>query len=328
MQNTLTRIRRIFITSAPVKATIRRSKKIILPGFRGIPLFDVVNFFFAELKKEGLSERAAAISFNFVLAIPPALIFLFTLIPYLPISNQFINELFSLIRDVVPGEKDNQAIIHFLEDFMKNPRHGLLSFGFLLALFYSSNAMRGIMRSFDKNYIGFKKRTGFQVRREALALTVIVFTLLIICIVLLVAQGAFLKWIGIESSLLRSIIINFRWVLIVLLFLAINSFIYRHAPAIHKKWLLLNPGSILATFLMILTTMLFSWYVNNFSNYNTVYGSIGTILILILLIYINSLVLLIGFELNVSISSLKRIADERKEAQRASNIPHPIVSQP
>ena len=319
MERVLTRIRRRFITLALIKFMIRRSKKIILPGFNGIPLFDVVKFFFDELKKEGLSERASSIAFNLVMAIPPAIIFLFTLVPYMPISNQFINQLFGLIRDVIPGEKNNQVIIGFLEDFIKIPRHGLLSLGFLLALFYSSNAMRGIMRSFDKSYIGFKKRTGFQERKVALRLTLIVFVLLIICITLLVAQGTVLTWI-IQSKLIRSVIINTRWVLVILLFLSINSYIYRHAPAVHKKWKLLNPGSILSTFLMIITTLVFSYYVTNFSNYNTLYGSIGTVIILMLLIYSNALVLLIGFELNVSISSLKRIADERNELEKATEL--------
>ena len=95
------------------------------------------------------------------------------------------------------------------------------------------------------------------------------------------------------------------------LFFISIAHIYRHAPAVQKKWKLISPGSILATFLMILCTMGFSWYVNNFGNYNELYGSIGTVLILMLLIYFNSLVLLIGFELNVSLSSLKKIADER-----------------
>jgi membrane protein len=314
----LLRARRLFITFAPVKSMIRKSKKIILPGFRGIPLFDVVNFFFAELKKEGLNERASSIAFNLLMAIPSALIFLLTLIPYMPISNQFTDQLFGLIRDIMPGEKNNHAIILFLVDLMENPRHGLLSLGFLLALFYSSNAMLGIMRSFDKSYIGFKKRSSMQERKTALKLILIVFILLIIGIGLLIAQGTVLKWI-IKSSLLRAIITNFRWILIVLLFLSINSFIYKFAPAVHKKWKLLNPGSILATFLMIVTTLIFSYYVTNFNSYNTLYGSIGTILILMLLIYFNALVLLIGFELNVSISSLKRIADDRKEAEETKN---------
>ena len=130
-------------------------------------------------------------------------------------------------------------------------------------------------------------------------------------VLLLIAREAVLTWLGIESQLLIDIITNARWVIIIFLFFISIAHIYRHAPAVQKKWKLISPGSILATFLMILCTMGFSWYVNNFGNYNELYGSIGTVLILMLLIYFNSLVLLIGFELNVSLSSLKKIADER-----------------
>jgi membrane protein len=126
-----------------------------------------------------------------------------------------------------------------------------------------------------------------------------------------VAQGVVLKWLGIRNHTVRNFILSVRWVVIILLFFTSISYIYRHAPAVHKKWRLINPGSILACVLMILFTMGFSYWVNHFGNYNKLYGSIGTILILMLLIYFNSLVLLIGFELNVSISSLKKIADER-----------------
>lgn len=140
----------------------------------------------------------------------------------------------------------------------------------------------------------------------------ILFIIIVVCILLILSRETVLKWVGIHNRLLIDIINNFRWVFIVLLFFASISYIYRHAPAVHKKWHFINPGSIVATFLMILFTGGFSWWVNNFGNYNELYGSIGTILILMLLIYFNSLVLLIGFELNVSIASLKKIADERK----------------
>jgi membrane protein len=102
-------------------------------------------------------------------------------------------------------------------------------------------------------------------------------------------------------------------VVIVLLFFYIISTIFRYAPAVHKKWKLITPGSLLATFLMVLFTMFFSWWIDNYANYNQLYGPISTILVLMLLIYFNSLVLLIGFELNVSISSLRKIADEREK---------------
>lgn len=297
----------------PVRFIINKSKTTSLPGFRDIPLFDVVKFFFGQVRTVGMTERASSIAFNFIMAIPSAMIFLFTLLPFLPIPKQIELELYGLIRDVVPGEKDNAVLIGFLQDFINNPRSGLLSLGFILSLFFSSNAIMGIMRSFDKNYLGFRKRTDFQKRVTAVKITLMLFLIVFACILLLIGRGAVLKWLGIESQIVREIILNARWAVIILLFLACISYIYRHAPAVDKKWRLINPGSVLATFLMMVLTLLFSWWVGRFGNYNQLYGSIGTVLILMLLIFINSLVLLIGFELNVSISSLKKIADERKD---------------
>jgi membrane protein len=301
------------IALPPIRFLVEKSKSASFPGFRGIPIYDVVKFFFGQVKTVGMTERASAIAYNFFMTIPPAIIFLFTLIPFLPTSKQFEEGLYSLIRDVVPGEKDNANLIHFLHDFINRPRSGLLSLGFVLSIFFSSNAVMGIMRSFDKNYLGFRKRKNHQKRLDAIKITFILFIVFFACVTLLALQGQVLKLVGITNPTIRLLIVNFRWVVIVFLFFASISYIYRHAPAVHKKWRLINPGSILATFLMILFTLIFSYWVSRFSNYNEVYGSIGTVLIMMLLIFFNSLVLLIGFELNVSISSLKKIADERKE---------------
>lgn len=309
----LTHLKRKFLVSAPVSFLIRKSKKILLPGFQGIPLFDVIRFFFLQAQKTGFTERASAIAFNFTMTIPPAVIFLFTLIPYLPISQAFINQMFSLIKDVMPGERNNGSLIKFLSDILNKPRTGLLSTGFLLAMFFSSNAVMGIMRSFDRNYIGFTKRKDFHERLVAIRLTFILFILFFLSMLALIMQASVLRWLGITNTTLISVIHNLRWVVTVLMFFFAISFIYRYAPAMHKRWRLVNPGSILATFLMIIFTAAFSWWVSNFSNYNELYGSISTVLILMLLIYFNSLVLLIGFELNVSINSLKHEVDERNK---------------
>lgn len=313
MRALLTKIKRTLLTSLPVSFAIRQSKQIFLPGFQGLPLYDVVLFFFRQARRVGFTERASSIAFNFTMAVPPAIIFLFTLIPLLPISNEFVKELFGLIQEVIPGQQHNSPLINFLKDFFNNPRNGLLSLGFILAMYFSSNAMMGIMRSFNKDYPGFTRRSHLQNRKIALSMTLIFFVYIFTSILVLIMQGEVLKWIGIKDINLRWIIRYARWVIIILLFFFTISYIYRHAPARHKKWPLVNPGSILATALMILFTMSFSYWVNNFANYKTLYGPISTVLILMLLIYFNSLVLLIGFELNVSISSLKRIADERKE---------------
>ena len=309
----LTRIKRKILVSPPVSFLIRKSKKIFIPGFQGIPLFDVIRFLFLQAKKTGFTERSSAIAFNFIMTIPPVAIFLFTLVAYLPISKDFTNQLFLFIKDIIPGDKNNAGLIKFLKDILHRQRSGLLSTGFLLAMYFSSNAVMGIMRSFDRQYIGFVKRKGFHQRWAALRLTFILFILFFLCISLLIMQGQVLKWLGVKHPFWLTVIDNIRWVLILLLFFFSISFIYRWAPAVHKKWKFMSPGAIVATFLMIVFTIGFSYYVSNFSHYNELYGSISAILILMLLIYFNSLVLLIGFELNVSINSLKHEVDERKK---------------
>lgn len=288
------------------KNLISTSKKTVLPGFHGFSLYEVTRAFGEQLRRSSLTERASGISYNIVMAIPPTLIFIFTLIPYLPISQAFMNQLFGLIRDVVPGEKNNSVIIDFLKDFVNRPRNELLSFGLLLAIVFSSSAMMGVLRSFDKNYHGFSRRKMIHKRRVAIQLTLIVFSLVFVCIFLLVAQSEVLEWLGIESAFWRKLIEDFRWALLVLLIFFIVSFIYRHGPALKDKWPFFTPGSVFATTLMVLATLLVTYWVNHFSNYNKLYGSISAIFILMSLIYANSLALLMGFELNVTITNLKR----------------------
>src|SRR6185503_7921707 len=214
----LTQIRRKFITSFPVKFVIRKSKNIFLPGFSGIPLFDVVRFFFIQAQKSSFTERASSIAFNLLLAIPPACIFIFTLLPYLPIKNE-LEQLYELIRDMIPGKQNHEPIISFLKAFASNERSGLLSFGFILALYFSSNAMIGIMHSFNKlNYIGFSQRHVIHDRWVAIKLTLYMFVFILLSIVALVTRGAVLTWLGIEDATIRTIILNVRWIVINLLF--------------------------------------------------------------------------------------------------------------
>lgn len=295
----------------PGRHIIRRSQKTYLPGFNGFSVYEVWNPFFEQLRRTSLVERASGISFNIVMAIPPTLIFIFTLLPWLPNSKQVQMQLFWLIRDIVPGERNDTVIINFLKDFVNKPRGGLFSFGLLLTIFFSSNAMMGVLRAFDKNYPGFRRRKAIHKRKVALQLTLTTFVLIFVCILLLVTQSAVLKWMGIQRATIRSIIEDVRWLLIIVLNFYIVSFIYRHGPALRQRWRLLTPGAVFATTLMILATWLVAYWANHFSNYNKVYGSIGAIFILMSLIYANSLALLMGFELNVTLTNLGRERAER-----------------
>jgi len=313
------RLEKKILEFRPVAHLIAKSKHLILPGLSGLPLYDVVQFLLRQLNKVGLNERAAAISFNFLMAIPAACIFLFTLVPYLPVSRQFSAELLILARDLTPDHNTYLVVRDFIVDFMDTPRGGLLSFGFLLAIFYASNAMMGIMRTFDRSLIPVKKRNFITSRWIAIKLTSLFMLLVIATIILQITQGAILReilqYFNSDTVIVRLIVKSLRWLLIAALFFFSIAFIYRYGPSVHKRWKLNSAGTVVATVLIILTTYLFSFWVNNFNNFNKVYGSIGTILILMLLIYINSLILLIGFELNVSITFLKHQSEERAKKE-------------
>ena len=316
----MTRLGRILITKTPLGFLLSSSKHWHLPGFEGVPLYDVMRFFYRQLKTASLTERASAIAYNFIMAIPPSFLFLFTLIPQLPFfkKGEIQKQITLLIRDIIPAEGYNKTIITFINNtFFKTPVFSLLSFGLLLALFFASNAMMGLMRSFNKNYIGFERRKGLHNRWIAIRLTVLIFGLVLGCLILLITQGAVLKWFGMRNHAWREVIFYVRWVFIIALVFYSIAFIYKYAPAVQKRWRLVSPGSILATFLCILASFGFSAFVNNFGRYNALYGSIGTIIVLMALIYINSLVLLIGFELNVSIKSLRSIAMHREAKEKA-----------
>ncbi|MEP6676476.1 MAG: YihY/virulence factor BrkB family protein [Ferruginibacter sp.] len=318
----MTKLERLIFTFPPVTFLMKKSKHWHLPGFEGVPLYDVVKFFYRQVRKVGLTERASAISYNFIMAMPPTFLFLFTLLPKLPFLDKknLLRQLHSLVNDIIPAQGYNKNILAFIDSFFKETKIGLISFGFILALFFASNAMIGIMRSFNKDHYGFEKRVGLKRRWTAIKLTSILLGLVLACLLLLITQGIVLKWMGVRNHDWRQVIFYLRWVFIVALIFYSFAFIYKYAPAAQKRWQLLSPGSILAATLSILASLGFSAFVNNYGKYDALYGAIGTIIFLMTLIYINSLVLLIGFELNVSIKSLRSVALKR-EAEEKINSP-------
>ncbi|MBC7902945.1 MAG: YihY/virulence factor BrkB family protein [Gemmatimonadaceae bacterium] len=298
-----------------VRFIAAKSKTIHPPGFQGISLYEVSKFFWDQIQKTALSERAAAISFNFIMAIPPSCLFLFTLIPHLPFVPiaTIRDQLHHLITDIIPAKEYNSNLIQFVDSFLTNQKTGLLSFGFILLLFFASNGMMGLLRSFNKDYLGFQRRTNLASRWTAIKLTFMVMGLLFACLALLITHGALLKWLGIKNQFLLQIIMIGRWVFIIGLIFSIIGFIYKYAPAVDKRWKFASPGTILATLLSIVASVGFTVFISYFGRYNALYGSIGTIIVLMILIFLNAWSLLIGYELNVSILSLRIMAEERQK---------------
>ena len=171
------------------------------PGFQGISLHDVLTYFFKDFSIPHLTERASAISYNFIMSVPPTCLFLFTLIPNLPfVSKRALkHQLHGLITDIIPAQTNNQGLIQFVDGFIDGSKIGLISFTFILSLFFASNAVMGLMRSFNKDYIGFQKIKGLKKRWRALKLTVLLFGLLLICFILLLIQSNLLNLLGIKN---------------------------------------------------------------------------------------------------------------------------------
>jgi membrane protein len=315
----LIKIQRILLTKTPIAFLIKKSKVWQPPGFESLPLYDVVKFFWLQVKTHGLSERAAAISYNFVMAIPPSLLFLLTLVPNLPFFSKKVLklELHSVIYDIIPSKVYNKEVIKFVDSFIDDSRIGLLSFGLLLSLFFASSAIMGLMKAFNrKSYHGFETRKGIMERWIAVRVTIAIFGLLLGYLILLIMQGALLKMI-VANEIVRDVISYTRWALIIGLLYLIIAFIYKQVPAVKVKWKLRSPGAVLATTLSIIASFGFSMFVNNFGKYNALYGSIGTIMVIMALIFINALAILIGFELNVSIKTLKAQAHLRQQEEAA-----------
>jgi len=287
---------------------INLSKKLVLPGFDGLPLYNVTGFFIKGLYEGYITSRASAISFSFFLAIFPSLIFLFTIIPFIPIEN-FQDSLLSIIHDFMP-KSAYETVKETVEDIVTRPRGDLLSLGFILSLYFSTNGINSLMEAFNNTYHTIETRSVFRQRLISTLLVFILSVLLIISIGLMTVGPVILS-VFIPEKILESAFYSFFiWLLtwlvtIATLFFAI-SFIYYLAPAKRRDFRFISAGSSLATLLVIITTLGFNFYVDNFGSYNILYGSIGTLMIVLLWIYFNSLSLLIGFELNASIYNAKK----------------------
>jgi membrane protein len=319
----MTKITRILLRIPFVSSLLKISRNLVLPGFQGMPLYDVMAFFVDQVKKIGFSERSAAISFNILVALPAGLIFLCTLVPYLPAAIQFEERLLEAIHDVLRNEQTYDLVAGVISDFFNTPRKGLLSFSFLAGVFFSSNAMMGIMHTFDRSYFEERSSRFMAKRWTAVKLTSLLILLVISSVLLLATEGPIktfiLQKLGWDNIVIRSVIAWSRWLVIFILIYMTIASIYRWAPAVKVRWSLISPGTILATLLVILTTWLFSVWVNNFASYNQVYGSIGTVLIIMNLVYFNALILLVGFEINVSITAIKAQSKKRQMQENNGN---------
>jgi len=283
------------------------TKKIRPIGLSGLSIYDISSFFYRGLIEGAITTRASSLAFNFFLAFFPAIIVLFTLIPYIPVDG-FQETLMDILMNILPPST-NEITLETLDDIINNQRGGLLSLGFVLAIYFSTNGINSLIEAFNASYHISKTESILKQRFLSLIIT---FTLTIILIftIALIIFGQFIINYLIEYEFINSnekILFNLaKWfILISMLFLGIST-IFNLGPSLKNKWRTFSPGAIFSTVFIIVTSLGFTYYIDNFGQYNKIYGSIGTLIIILLWIYFNAIILLTGFEINASIINAKK----------------------
>lgn len=279
--------------------------KIKIPGLKGMSLFDLLEMYIIGLVKGAVTSRAGSIAFSFFMAMFPFVLFILTLIPYIPIEN-FQEDLLFLIEQALPP-KTADSVDYVIKDIANNSYGGLLSSVFLLSIFLMTNGINALFSGFEDSYHKIKGRSIVMQYITALYTSIIMALLLLLTVSVIIYYEigiGKLKESGYVTDDIQWITIGKNVILFLTLIVGI-SILYFFGTKEGKRINFFSPGSIFTTFLIILNFILFGIYVSKFAQYNELYGIIGTVLILMLFIWLNSIILLLGFELNVCIIGLR-----------------------
>ncbi len=274
-----------------------------------ISFYQLLTILRSKLLRFDIDVRAAAVAYNFTLAIFPTIIFLFSVIPYIPVQNLDI-QILNMLSEVMPVGIFEEAKLTITE-IVSKPRGSILSFGFFFALYASTSGMMALMTAFNMTNETAEKRGFIKSRLTAIMLNFMLTIVLLISIIVLIVGRFAVDFLFDEGFLNRDFnyyIFQFISYLVVFsVFFVTISVIYYIAPAIPKRWKFFNSGSITASILTILITNLFSYYLSNFASYNRLYGAIGTLIALMVWFYLIALILILGFDINASIAESKDI---------------------
>ena len=282
-----------------------RALKKIHFGSQSKNLYDVLRIFIQQLKKDNINERAGSMAFSYTIALFPLLLFLLNLVPYLQDFFPMVTtaNILSFVQGIIPADV-YVTIESTLLDIVSKPRQSLLSLGFFFALFASTQGVVSMMNSFNSVYKTKENRSWLSARAIAISIVLaLVVTILVASSVMII--GGF--WIAkLEDTQLFSsdfvifLFNSLKFLILLAVFYVTSAFIFRFAPAIHDKWHFFSTGAKLAGLLITISFYGFIFYLENFASYNKLYGSIGTIIALMLWLYLTSVIVLVCFEVNVS----------------------------
>jgi len=286
-------------------------KKIKFKKYDNLSLYKLIKIFSYNLQEDEIMDRANGVAYNFILATFPAIIFLFTLLPYISVYFPEItaDTIMNFIKELVPASMYD-TIASTVLDIISNQRGGLLTFGFLFAVYLSTNGMMALMRAFNACYRTVEKRHWLRTRLTSLGLTLMLAVVLFSAIILLIVGQFALDYVTSNLSEFShlnmdgftiSMLFVLRFVVIFIVFFIAISFIYYFGPAVHYNWSFFSIGSLLATLAIIGLSYGFSFYITNFGSYNKVYGSIGALIALMAWIQLVTMILLYGYEVNASL---------------------------
>lgn len=268
-----------------------------------VSLFDVIEILWRKIITFDIDQRAAAVSYNLILAVFPGILFLFTLIPYFPIDQVDVYVL-TFLETILPSET-YQAVADTIDEIVSKRRSGVLSFGFLFTMYAATNGTLALMNAFNMTLAIEEKRSFFHARWVALLLTFILIAVLVLAVLVIIIGQLVIQFLVNHDYVSENTsFLGIRLILyfsIFLIFFFGISVIYYFAPNIPNRIRFFNIGAFLSSLLCILATYGFSYYISNFNSYNKLYGSIGTFIGLMIWIYLVALILILGFEINFSV---------------------------
>ena len=291
-------------------------KRIKFKNYENASLYFVIKIFIEKITKDEILQRANGVAFNFTLALFPAIIFLFTLVPFIHAFVPSIDSatILTFLGEYIP-ESMYVVISSTIEDIVGQERGGLLTFGAVFSLYLAANGVLSLMQAFNSCYKTVEKRGFFKMRFVAIGLTIMLAFVLILAIVLLIVGNIVInkvnaiEWIDIQDYTYY-VIMSLRFIVMFIVFYIAISFIYYFGPAIHYNWRFFSIGSIISTLLCLFASYGFSYYITSFGTYNKLYGSIGVLIALMIWQFILTVILLVGYEINASLHHAHRIVGD------------------
>ena len=300
-----------------VKQLILLTQRIKLPWLHGLSLYDLLDLYFIGVIEGAISYRASAIAWSFFMALFPFMLFILNLIPYIPIDG-FQDDFMGFVQQSVPPTTYD-AIYKIINDILHNSHSGLLSTGFLMAILLMTNGVNAILGGFESGHHVHitLKRKFFRQYFVALALSILLSLVLIVTVAVIVIFEVLIQKTKIQDVLSDNIplIEMGRYIFVILMILMATSLLFKFGIKREKKRKLISIGSVFTTILIIISSYFFGIWVVKFSKYNELYGSIGTLLVVMFYIWINCMILLLGFDLNASIHHIKREKQKELESQ-------------